>query len=72
MEKHGKRKHLPHRRKAMTESFLRWALIGGEALYWLFLKYETDIFSEESWRMCPTKMGRELQASPPTGGRATL
>jgi hypothetical protein len=46
-------------------------LIGGQALYWLFLKYETEIFSEESWRMCVANMECELNASPSFGGRAT-
>ena len=46
----------------MIESFLSWAVISGQALYWLFLKYETEIFSEESWRMCLARLGVELKA----------
>jgi hypothetical protein len=56
------------RHKLMIESFLRWGLIGGQALYWLFLKYETEIFSEESWRMCVAGFGVELKAYPLLGG----
>src|SRR5882762_7716921 len=69
-QKHNKWKQLSRRHKLMIESFLRWTLIGGQALYWLFLKYETEIFSEESWQMCVARMGRELKASPSFGGSA--
>ena len=63
-------KQLSLRHKVMIESFLRWALIGGQALYWVFRKYEAEIFSEESWRMCVERLGREFKASPSFGGRA--
>jgi hypothetical protein len=36
----------------MIEPFLYWTWIGGQAVYWLFLKYQTEILDEECWRMC--------------------
>lgn len=36
----------------MIESFLYTTRMGGQALYWLFLKYQTEILGEECWRMC--------------------
>ena len=53
----------------MIESFLQCALIGGQAIYCVFLKYEAEIFSEESWQMCVASMWRELKACPLLGGR---
>lgn len=35
----------------MIESFLYGAWIGGQALYWLFLRHQTELLSEEYWRM---------------------
>jgi len=39
----------------MIESFLYWAWIGGQAVYWFFLRYQTEILGEECWRMCLLK-----------------
>ena len=36
----------------IIESFLYGAWIGGQALYWLFLKHQTEFLREEYWRMC--------------------
>jgi hypothetical protein len=34
----------------MIESFLYGAWIGGQALYWLFLRHRTEFLGEEYWR----------------------
>jgi len=34
----------------MIESFLYGASIGGQALYWLFLRHQTEFLGEEYWR----------------------
>jgi hypothetical protein len=36
----------------MIESFLYGAWIGGQALYWLFLRHQTEFLGEEYWRVC--------------------
>jgi hypothetical protein len=72
MEKHGKWKQLPRRHKVMIESFLRWALIDGQALYWLFLKYETEILGEECWRMCWALPSPQPFVKPFSGGLVFL
>jgi hypothetical protein len=36
----------------MIESFLYGTWIGGQALYWLFLKCQTELLCQECWRMC--------------------
>jgi hypothetical protein len=63
MEKR-KWKQLSRRREAMIESFLRWALIGGQVLYWRFLKYETEIFSEQSKADVSGEDGARVQDVP--------
>ncbi len=35
----------------MIESFLYVTWIGGQALFWLILKYQTEILGEECWLM---------------------
>jgi len=35
----------------MIESFLYGAWIGGQALYWLFLKQQTEFIGDEYWRV---------------------
>jgi hypothetical protein len=35
----------------MIETFLYGAWIGGQALYWLFLRDQTESLGEEYWRM---------------------
>jgi hypothetical protein len=39
----------------MIESFLYGTWIGGQALYWLYLKQQTEILGEACWRMCLVK-----------------
>jgi len=36
----------------MIESFLYGAWIGGQALYLLFLKHQTEFLADEYWHMC--------------------
>jgi len=36
----------------MIESFLYTTWILGQAVYWSFLKFETEIACEESWTKC--------------------
>jgi|HubBroStandDraft_6_1064221.scaffolds.fasta_scaffold46685_2 hypothetical protein len=54
----------------MIESFLYWTWICGQVLYWFFLRHETAICTEESWRMlcilsshCPVP---DVDAAVPT------
>jgi hypothetical protein len=37
--------------RTMIESFLYGAWIGGQALYWLFLKHQTEFIGDEYWRV---------------------
>ena len=44
----------------MIESFLYGTWIGGQALYWFFLKHQTQVYGARYWEALQLRLGRDL------------
>ena len=44
----------------MIESFLYGTWIGGQVLYWLFLKYQTQVYGARFWEAFQLRLGNNI------------
>ena len=44
----------------MIESFIYATWIGGQALYWFFLRYQTQLYGALYWEALQHRIGREF------------
>lgn len=44
----------------MIESFLYGTWIGGQVLYWLFLKHQTQVYGALYWEALDLRLGRKV------------
>jgi hypothetical protein len=44
----------------MIERFLYWAWIGGQVLYWLFLRHQTHAYGTLYWEALQVRVGKKL------------
>jgi len=49
----------------MIESFFYGAWIGGQAVYWFFLRHQTALRGEEYWQMLKNATHAELRVMVP-------